>query len=50
MALIVECLGFASGAPDKIQEAFIPALVDETLSIFVLCFQKLLADIRTRIW
>lgn len=34
--VLMECLGFASGAPDEPQEAFIPAFVEETLPIFLL--------------
>lgn len=48
--VLMECLGFASGAPDEPQEAFIPAFVEETLPIFLLPCQKLLAALRTRIW
>lgn len=31
---LMECLGFASGAAGELQEAFIPAFVDETLRIW----------------
>lgn len=55
VALIMECLGFASGAADELQEAFIPASIytctcRKDPPDFVRCFQKLLAAIRTRIW
>lgn len=48
--VLMECLGFASGAQDEPQEAFIPAFVEETLPIFLLSCQELLAAFRTTIW
>jgi hypothetical protein len=32
-ALVMECPGFTAGAPDELQEAFIPACVEDTLPI-----------------
>lgn len=32
-ALIMECPGFMCGAPDELQEAFIPACAEDTLPI-----------------